>query len=293
MGTLSDFNDPQEERVFAALKRLQLTHLRETLASVLSQAAKEQWTYLEFLDQLLRREVDAKQGKRIRMGMQIAHFPCVRTIEGFDFAFQPSADERMIRELSTGNFIAHGENILIFGPPGVGKSHLAIGLGRKIVEQGHTVRFTTATALLAVLGKAETEGVLTDKLTEYCKPRLLIIDELGYLPFERRAAHLFFQLVNRRYEKGSLLVTTNQRVSEWGIVFGDEVLATAILDRLLHHSHTLLITGESYRLREKRKSGLIRSRLPNADLERPQREPEVKTERRQDEASRTDNTGAG
>jgi DNA replication protein DnaC len=276
---LVDPDDPQEERLLAALKRLQLTQLRETLAAVLSQAAKEQWTYLEFLDQILRREVDAKQGKRIRMGMQIAHFPCIRTIEGFDFAFQPSADERMFRELSTGNFIAHGENVLIFGPPGVGKSHLAIGLGRKIVEQGHTVRFTTATALLATLGKAETEGGLSDQLTEYCKPRLLIIDELGYLPFERRAAHLFFQLVNRRYEKGSLLVTTNQRISEWGIVFGDEVLATAILDRLLHHSHTLLITGESYRLREKRKSGLIRSRLASADPEKTHREPEVKIEK--------------
>jgi DNA replication protein DnaC len=276
---LADSDDPQEERILAALKRLQLTHLRETLAAVLSQAAKEEWTYLEFLDQILRREVDAKQGKRIRMGMQIAHFPCVRTIEAFDFVFQPSADERLIRELSSGNFIAHGENVLIFGPPGVGKSHLAIGLGRKIVEQGHTVRFTTATALLATLGKAETEGGLTEKLTEYCKPRLLIIDELGYLPFERPAAHLFFQLVNRRYEKGSLLVTTNQRVCDWGIVFGDEVLATAILDRLLHHSHTLLITGESYRLREKRKSGLIRSRLANADPEKPDREPEVNIEK--------------
>ena len=132
---------------------------------------------------------------------------------------------------------------------------------------------------MAALGKAETEGGLSDKLIEFCKPRLLIIDELGYLPFERRAAHLFFQLVNRRYEKGSLLVTTNQRVSEWGIVFGDEVLATAILDRLLHHSHTLLITGESYRLREKRKSGLIRSRLTDVDHERTHREPEVKTEK--------------
>jgi DNA replication protein DnaC len=279
MGALNELNDPQEERVFAALKRLQLTHLRETIASLLSQAAKEKWTYLEFLDQILGREVDAKQGKRIQMGMQIAHFPCVRTIEGFDFSFQPSADERLIRELSTGNFIAHGENVLMFGPPGVGKSHLAVGLGRKVVEQGHTVRFTTATALLANLGKAESEGSLSEKLTEYSKPRLLIIDELGYLPFERRAAHLFFQLVNRRYEKGSLLVTTNQRVSEWGIVFGDEVLATAILDRLLHHSHTLMITGESYRLREKRKSGLIRSRLPNADLERPPRELEGKPEK--------------
>ncbi len=278
MNMLVDPDDPREERILAALKRLQLTHLRETLAAVLSEAARQEWTFLEFLDQILRREVDAKQGKRIRMGMQIAHFPCVRTIEGFDFAFQPSADERLIRELSTGNFIAHGENVLIFGPPGVGKSHLAIGLGRKVVEQGHTVRFTTATALLASLGKAETEGGLSDKLTEFCKPRLLIIDELGYLPFERRAAHLFFQLVNRRYEKGSLLVTTNQRVSEWGIVFGDEVLATAILDRLLHHSHTPLITGESYRLREKRKSGLIRSRLATAEPTEAYREPEVNIE---------------
>ena len=269
--------DPREERLLAALKRLQLTHLRDTLASALSEAAKRQWTYLEFLDEVLSREVEAKQGKRIRMGMQIAHFPCARTIEGFDFAFQPSADERLIRELSTGNFIAHGENVLIFGPPGVGKSHLAIGLGRKAVEQGHSVRFTTATALLATLGKAESEGDLGDKLTEYSKPRLLIIDELGYLPFERRSAHLFFQLVNRRYEKGSLLVTTNQRVSDWGTVFGDEVLATAILDRPLHHSHALLITGESYRLREKRQSGLIRSRLADTDRQPGQRGPEIKS----------------
>ena len=269
--------DPREERLLAALKRLQLTHLRDTLAAVLSEAAKQQWTYLEFLDEVLRREVDTKQGKRILMGMQIAHFPCIRTIEGFDFAFQPSADERLIRELSTGNFIAHGENVLIFGPPGVGKSHLAIGLGRKAVEQGHSVRFTTATALLATLGKAESEGDLGDKLTEYSKPKLLIIDELGYLPFERRSAHLFFQLVNRRYERGSLLVTTNQRVSDWGLVFGDEVLATAILDRLLHHSHTLLISGESYRLREKRRSGLIRSRLADSNGEPSPRDADSKS----------------
>jgi DNA replication protein DnaC len=263
MGTLID---PQEERLFAALKRLHLPHLRETLPAVLSEVAKEQWTYLEFLAWILGREVDAREGKRVRMAMRIAHFPCVRTIEEFDFSFQPSVDERLIRELSTGHFLSHGENVLIFGPPGVGKTHLAVGLGRKVVEQGHMARFTTATALLATLGKAESEGNLVDKLTEYSKPRLLIIDELGYLPFERRAAHLFFQLVNRRYEKGSLLVTTNQRVSEWGTVFGDEVLATAILDRLLHHSHTLVISGESYRLREKRKSGLIRSRLASAHL---------------------------
>ena len=278
--------DPQEDCVFAALKRLPLPRLRETLPAVLSEAAREQWTYLEFLERILRREVDAKEGKRVRMAMRIAHFPCVRTIEEFDFSFQPSVDERLVRELSTGNFIASGDNVLIFGPPGVGKTHLAIGLGRRVVEQGHTARFTTATALLATLGKAESERNLAEKLTEYSKPRLLIIDELGYLPFERRAAHLFFQLVNRRYEKGSLLVTTNQRVSEWGNVFGDEVLATAILDRLLHHSHTILIIGESYRLREKRKSGLIRSQLASANPESSHPGKEVVIEKQSDRSGK-------
>jgi len=264
---MSALLDPRAERVQESLKRLALTHLRETLPAVLSEAAQASWTYLEFLDQVLGRELDAKQDKRIRMGLQIAHFPSVRTLEGFDFAIQPSVDERLVRELAMGHFLAHGQNVLLFGPPGVGKTHLAIGLGRKLVELGHTVRFTTATALLSLLGKAESEGSLAEKLGEFAKPRLLIIDELGYLPFERRSAHLFFQLVNRRYERGSLLVTTNQRVSEWGTLFGDEVLATAILDRLLHHSHTLMITGESYRLREKRKTGLLLAGLKEVGAE--------------------------
>jgi DNA replication protein DnaC len=283
---MSPLLEPQEERVLAALKRLQLPHVRDTLTAVLSEAAREGWTYLEFLDRILGRELDAKQSKRVRMALQIAHFPCVRTLGDFDFSFQPSVDERLIRELAAGHFIANGENVLIFGPPGVGKSHLAIAVGRAVVEQGHTVRFTTATALLATLGRAESEGNLAEKLGEYSKPRLLIVDELGYLPFERRAAHLFFQLVNRRYEKGSLLVTTNQRVSDWGTVFGDEVLATAILDRLLHHSHTLMITGESYRLREKRRSGLIRTPLSGVTPEGAANQEEVKGQKRTDRTVR-------
>jgi DNA replication protein DnaC len=277
---MSDGLDLVELRVRDALKRLQRTHPRDILAAVLSEAAKGEWTYLDFLDRALQREIDSQQEKRTRMGLQIAHFPSVRTLEGFDFAVQPSVDERLIRELSTGNFLAHGESVLMFGPPGVGKTHLAIGLGRKLVELGHTVRFTSATALLSTLAKAESEGALAEKLTEFSKPRLLIVDELGYLPFERRAAHLFFQMVNRRYEKGSLLITTNQRVSEWGTVFGDEVLATAILDRLLHHSHTLMITGESYRLREKRKSGLF------GTTSEPVSPPSEKPARRRPESAR-------
>jgi len=251
--------DAMEGRVLERSGRLRLTTTREALSTLLSEATRGQWTYLEFVDQLTRREAEAKQDKRVRMGMTIAHFPTVRTLEGFDFAAQPSVDERLVRELAPGNFVAHGTNGLLFGAPGLGKTHLAIGLGRRLVELGHSVVFTTATGLLTVLSRAESEGRLEEKLINYVKPRRLIVDELGYLPFERRAAHLFFQLVNRRYERGSMMITTNQRVNDWGTMFGDEVLATAILDRLLHHSETLMIKGESYRLREKRKSGLFRS----------------------------------
>jgi DNA replication protein DnaC len=244
-------------RVLENLGRLRLGRIGEQLDALLSTAARGEPTYLDFLDTILREEVGAKQRKRVAMGIQIAHFPAVKTLEEFDFKFQPSVDQKLVRELAVSRYVANAENVLVFGPPGVGKTHLAIGLGRAAVEAGYTVLFTSATALLGALSKAETEGQLAERLAFYAKPKLLVVDELGYLPFEKRSAHLFFQLIARRYEKGAMIITTNQVVTQWGTVFGDEVLAAAILDRLLHHSFTLMIQGESYRLKQKRKAGLL------------------------------------
>jgi DNA replication protein DnaC len=249
-------------RVQERLVKLRLTCIATRLDALLSDAARTEPPYLKFLDAILTEETEAKQQKRVEMGLRIAHFPAIKTLDGFDFSFSSGVDEALVRELSTARFVARAENVLIFGPPGVGKSHLAISLGRKAVEAGHTVLFTSTTSLLGALAKAESSGTLDERLTFFSKPKLLIIDELGYLPFERRSAHLLFQLTSRRYERGSTMLTTNQGVTQWGTVFGDEMTAAAILDRLLHHSHTLRIQGDSYRLRRKKKAGLLSNHTP-------------------------------
>ena len=185
-----------------------------------------------------------------------AHFPAVKTLDSFDFTKQPSINPGVIWELEKLEWLSAGENVTLFGPPGVGKTHLAIAFGRLAVERGFSVRFYTAANLLAQLEKAAREDMLEAKLKELTKPHLLIIDEIGYLPYTPEAARLFFLVVSRRYEKKSLMTTSNRPPSEWGLIFADSTTASAILDRLLHHCTALTILGESYRLLEQKKACL-------------------------------------
>jgi DNA replication protein DnaC len=245
------------EAIQEQMRQLKLVRTAEELPLLLQDASKRESSYTELLQDLLSRELSAKQDRHAAMKTTMARFPFHKSLESFDFKFQPSLEPKVIRELATGRFIADADNVLLLGPPGVGKTHLAVGLGLRACAQGYRTMFLTASGLIASLTRAHQENRLEEKLKLLVQPRLLILDEIGYLPLERLGANLFFQLVSRRYERGSILITSNQSLAGWGQVFGDQILATAILDRLLHHSTILNIKGESYRLKEKRKSGLL------------------------------------
>lgn len=247
------------ETLIKLLTRLKLITVRDRLDNLLDEAARKEMNLREALTFLCKHEVESKDHKRIQMGINLSKFPYSRTLDQFDFSAQPSIDPGQVREFTTCRWVANGDALLLLGPPGVGKTHLAVALGREAIIHGYSVLFVSAAALLTQLTKAHQDGKLEEKIIQLSKARLLIVDELGYLPFDPKAAHLFFQLVSKRYERGSMLITSNRSVGEWGEVFGDPVVATAILDRLLHHSHIMTIRGESYRLKEKRQSGLIKA----------------------------------
>jgi len=251
--------DPRMERLERHLTRLKLVSTRERLDTLLETGAQGEMSFLDFLDHVIKEEIQSKDQKRARMRIQMAKFPLNRRLEDYDFTLQPSLDRRLIADLETGRYLANATNVLLLGPPGVGKTHLAIGLGRKAIELGYSCRFIHAADLVHQLGKAAQHGALDEALSIFARPHLLIVDELGYLPLERQAGHLVFHLIRKRYERGSLMLTSNQPIGAWGEMLADEVVATAILDRLLHHSHIVTIKGESYRLREKRRAGIVPS----------------------------------
>ena len=251
---------PQVDRIGEHCQRLKLFKVRERLEALLQEATAKELSYSDFLDRMLGEEVGAKTDKAVSLRTQLARFPYVKTLEAFDFKYQPSLDEKQIRELATCRFVDNGENVVLLGPPGVGKTHLAVALGIKAIMAGYRVLFAPATALIAALAKAHHENRLEEKLKFYAVPKLLIVDEIGYIPVDRLGANLFFQLISRRYERGPMILTSNQSFSNWGEVFGDQVLATAILDRILHHCVTVNIRGDSFRLKDKLKAGLVKKR---------------------------------
>jgi DNA replication protein DnaC len=245
------------ERARNLLESLGLAQSAFALDAHLDWAAREDTTYLSFLNRILEDESDARRKRSEETRLKVSHLPHKKTLAEFDFSFQPSLDERQIRELETLSFIHRQENVIFLGPPGIGKSHLAIGLAVEAIRQGLSVYFVSMNKLLDDLRKADREGRLERRWKIYQRPRLLVIDEIGYSQLDRVSGNLFFQLICARYEKGSMILTSNKGFGEWGELMGDTPLATAILDRLLHHAHVVNIRGQSYRLKSRNKTGFI------------------------------------
>ncbi|MGI6187277.1 IS21-like element helper ATPase IstB [Paenibacillus ginsengihumi] len=238
------------------LEELKLFAAADVLESRLQQATDKQWTYVSFLVDLLGEELAQRLRRNIQTKMRMARLPYQKTLAEFDFAFQPSVDKKLIDELATMNFVRQAANVVFLGPPGVGKSHLAIALAVEALTKSISVYFTTVTQLVEELRRAHHANRLDAKMRQYLRPRILVIDEVGYLPMDSLAANLFFQLISTRYERGSMILTSNKSFGDWGELFGDSVLASAILDRLLHHAHIVNIRGQSYRLKDKMKAGV-------------------------------------
>jgi len=238
------------ERVRSYLVGLRMPRALETLDHVVQQLERGQISAIEAIDVLLAEEITVRESRRIKAALQMARLASIKTLSGFDFSFQPSLDRNRVLALAQLDFISRHEVVHFIGQSGTGKSHLAAALGVEAVRAGHSVYFSPLADIIDSLAKADREGRLRERIRFLCRASLLIIDEIGYLTVGAPAGNLFFQLVNARYEKGAMILTSNRGFAEWGDVFGDPVVATALLDRLLHHAVVVHIEGASYRLRQ-------------------------------------------
>ncbi len=243
-------NGSMSANIESYCKLLTLSSVSDNYENMAMDATKTKISYQEYLYKLLQQQIIDRVDRSVNAKIKKAGFPYVATMDMFDFSFQPNIDEKLLKELSTLSFLDNAKNILFVGAPGVGKTHLAIAIGLEATKQRRRVKFTTAEELTNELIAARQSNTLADYLERASRIELLIIDEIGYLDIQKESASLFFRLISKRYEKSSTIITSNKPFEEWADVFGDEVIASAILDRLLHHAYPFLINGPSYRMKE-------------------------------------------